>query len=47
MWKPADIGYSEVQNVPPQVTQEDIQGKALQDERQMQTVQRAAEAGVK
>ena len=29
MWKPTDIGYSEVQNVPPQVTQEDIQGKAL------------------
>ena len=32
MWEPADIGYSEITENPPTVTQEDLQNKAMQNE---------------
>lgn len=47
MWKPADIGYSEVPQNPPTITQEDIQGKAVQDARDLDVIRKATEAGVK
>lgn len=48
MWEPADIGYSEITENPPTVTQEDLQNKAMQtEEQQMDTITKATEAGVK
>ena len=47
IWKPADISMSEHPENPPSITQEDLQNKAMQDEKQIQDISRAAESGVK
>ena len=48
LWEPADIGYSEISENPPTVTQEDLQNKAMQtEEEEMDTITKATEAGVK
>lgn len=46
-WKPADIGYTETTETPPTVTTEDLQNRAEQDARDIETITKATDAGVK
>lgn len=47
LWEPANIGMSEVPQTPPDVTEKDLQGQAEQDAKDMQTIQNAADSGIK
>ena len=46
-WKPADIGMTQITEEPPEITEEDLQNKAQQDAQDMETIQKATDAGVK
>lgn len=46
-WKPADIGYTETPERPPEITQEDLQSQAEKDEADMEVITKATDAGVK
>lgn len=47
MWKPADIGYTSIQQDGPERTQYDLQRKAQQDARDMEAIEKATNAGIK
>lgn len=46
-YKPADIGYTETTETPPTVTTQDLQNRAQQDARDIETITKATDAGVK